>query len=749
MAIVWGPVKNSCSIGLEWQPLPAVTPTTTKIRVQLRVYFRANVRMYDYNNTASWSGGLGSGSVGLGVDSLVGPGTKVLRTIQADITLTNSRQTITQAYTQANVEYTGNLTASASISIPAKAQGVPDNPTSFTISNASGIHTLAWTNVNAANPAKPYGNLEVQRAEGDGSTPFILVATLPPTATSYTDLGTRSNNRYRWRVRATNSSSVSGWVYTPAGGAWVATQPVAPAMGAAVKQPSNDIVISWANVTRWQTGVEVWASQNGGTYALLTTVTGAAVTSYNHATPNPAVTWRYRLRAVYDNPAGMTDTVSGYSLESNLVALAVKPGRTLLTYPTDGMLFDATTTTRFTWEHASLDGSAQSQAFVWYKIAPFGTTDWSGITALGSTITGSDQFWDRLPTPADVGKVMQWAVRTKGAHPDWSEYSFISQVLLSQPPSVTILTPTSGATLPGSEVLVEWSVASPTSSVQDGAVVELRDGAGSTVIRAWQIAGNVKTQKVTGLEDATSYQLWVTAVCGGLRSTPAVANISASYAKPMAPEVEAEYDAQLGSVLLKIVNPAPVGAAIPAISNRVYDQDGRLVAEVDPDTSVQDYIPLLRGARYYVQAWSAAPSMTETEVFPDQTPNLLLGMGLHLNSGPEYSVHAVSRGGGASFTESAVGDVSVERFEGDVLDSATFGPGSPRRFTVSTSPVFFTMPDASPEDFRAVVNEKMTACLRRPDMRIYGAISDLQITSTNELFGEVSFTFTETGGRDR
>jgi chitodextrinase len=63
---------------------------------------------------------------------------------------------------------------------------------------------LKWTN-----GTTPQNSVTVERCTGSGCTNFVQAASLPGTATAFTDRGLASKTAYTYRVRATNASGYS------------------------------------------------------------------------------------------------------------------------------------------------------------------------------------------------------------------------------------------------------------------------------------------------------------------------------------------------------------------------------------------------------------------------------------------------------------------------------------------------------------------------------------------------------------
>jgi gliding motility-associated-like protein len=71
---------------------------------------------------------------------------------------------------------------------------------------------------------------------------------------------------------------------------------------------NSKVFIKWNAYTRWKQGVdsyEIYVSENNGAYTLLQTLTGN-ITSYTHSTLTPFSKYRYYIRAIEKNGAGIS-----------------------------------------------------------------------------------------------------------------------------------------------------------------------------------------------------------------------------------------------------------------------------------------------------------------------------------------------------------------------------------------------------------------------------------------------------------
>lgn len=490
-----------------------------------------------------------------------------------------------------NVYNGGAPNLSLNVTIP---PDVPAAPTAASVARVSDTqHTVTWTN-NATSGA-PYTNLIVERSLNGGA--WAAVATLG-VVTSYS-ASTGANNSYQFRVKARNSSGDSGYAYTST----IYTTPAAPTIGSASKS-GTDITVTWDHTARYPTGAKVYASQNGGSYALLATISSTAET-YTHTSPSTAVTWTYKVTATNGS---LESALSG---ASNTVLLLAAPNPPTLVFPK--VAIDAEEDVVFQWQHNPVDTTAQTAYELRYRVvdptlpgATWNTV--SGTTAQSRTFFGAvfDNGWQGY----------EWQVRTKGAHADFSPWSPSSMFVATARPTGTINTP--GATHNASQLTVVWGYYDAEGTAQsqwratitNGSTTEVRSGSGTAAEATFAAV----------LPDASTWDVTVEVRDGaGLWSTPDTVTFTVAYAPPPTPVLTALYNAPTGSTALTVTNPAPVSPEVATDHNSLYrsldaGQTWTLIGENLPvDGSMVDPLPLIGGSTLYKAiAVSATPSTADS-----------------------------------------------------------------------------------------------------------------------------------------
>jgi len=228
-----------------------------------------------------------------------------------------------------------------------QAVGVaPRAPTDLAISVKGSSATLTWTD-NSANET----SFILQRANDGGFVSGLVEYELAPDTTSYVDSTIKRNQTFYFRVVARNLVGDT-WDYSdpnlnegasfPAvaidsefsNTVMIGTVPTAPAAPTALSasvQAGPQVLLTWTDKAKNESGFVVERSDNGGAYAVVATP-GVKTTSYTDAAVSAGNTYTYRVMAVnaggssaYSNEASVT--IGGPpAAPSNLQGTAARQG---------------------------------------------------------------------------------------------------------------------------------------------------------------------------------------------------------------------------------------------------------------------------------------------------------------------------------------------------------------------------------------------------------------------------------------
>ena len=434
---------------------------------------------------------------------------------------------------------------STSFSLPdiVRAPSAPGTPTASRISDSQA--DSSWTNNSASH--HEYASQNVYRSINLGAA--ALIATISGAANSYSDTTVAANQNIGYLIRAVNAAGIADSSWSNA----VYTTPGAPSGLVATKLGSGNIRLDWTNNVAYgdnQYTTRIEESQDGGAFSELTSVSGGTAT-YEHVSPNPAVTHTYRVRA-----RSITGSLnSSYSSNSNTIVLLSTANPPTGLSPA-GVAKDATEDIVFTWTHNPTDSTPQSKRRVQYKVDAGSFTDavndsssTSSYTLAGGTLSN--------------GHTITWKVATAGENGTLSSFSAESSFTTSARPTVAI---TSLAGYTSSSLTADFTYFQAQSSAQATWRANLYDDA-DNLLESKSGTTEVAVTFSTALTDATTYkvQVFVTSAAG-LESLVDEEVFTTDFLPPADVFVDAVYDTLSGTMVLTITGDGPVGGVTEAIA---------------------------------------------------------------------------------------------------------------------------------------------------------------------------------------
>lgn len=709
MAIVWGPYQNHMRIGVNITQTPSsVTSSTTSVRLDFSVWVQMDSSSSQYINNATmqFSGTWGDGSKVFAIN--LGPGQSArVHTTSGTYATTSSSQALAFGV---SVSHYHGLTGypARGWTIPARPAApppVPSAPSSLQVSRSSDTrHVVSWTRNST------YTSVEVQRRENDGSWKKVGQPTSNPS--SWTDTTTKANRKYQYRVRGINAggtssfSSSSGVIYTT---------PAAPGSVSATRLGSG-IRVSVGSIPAYATHFDI--QDDGST--VVSALAGGSL-PWTHAAPSPSVPHRYRVRArVSSGGSGSTTLYSDWSTYSATVQLTAPPAAPAMLAPNgQSRLYDVIP---LSWRHTPVDSSEQTQYQVRARTIGGAWTEGTPV----STDVEADPFLPWVYT-IDEPAIIEWEVRTKGAHPDWSPWSATATIDAIDAPQVTITSP--DVTVDRPDITVEWewfqaqdrpqSAWELTLTDTDDTVLETRSGFGATALVAL----------TSRLEDAADYTVTVRAATGETWSEPSALSVHVAFVPPPAPELSAEWDDTAGAMQVSVghVEDPELPAAVAVDVLRSLDEGQTwetVIAGSDPDLILPDWEALSSGGTMYrAIAYTAigASAITDITAFADSPA-------MWLSGGDEYEITARLPYDPA-VKVTAGRERSVQRYEGRSLGVAYAGAHITRTVDASGTLLQHDEENASIARMEDVAIALAPIHLYRdPDgRRIYGALSNVSL----------------------
>ena len=515
---------------------------TSRVRVRVYAYNGGISRTYNVGSGADWR--ISGNASASGSKTFDIPAKSWHTFVDREFTVTHKADgtmplSITGAITNTGTSALGSGgTAKVTATLP-KLILAPTAPSWGSTGYLSESRVRAsWTN--KATARGPYSSLEVQRHDGKAWRALI---TLGASATSVSDASIPGNTEVRYRVRAKGPGGTSGWVQ----GGTLGTTPAAASGVKAVKS-GQSIVVSWTdNAAPTGRGRTFYIDDapDGGSWTRVGEVSSA--TSWTHTDADPAKTHRYRVWTRITSQIELTSKASGASSTVQLQAPPNRPGRD---EPSDSSTQIVGDELRFEWHHNPVDTTPQTAAEFAYRIDG---GDWH------TSEVGSDEHIALTPDAGDRTRArLEWRVRTKGDHPDWSPWSTTNGPQLSTVPSVVIQEPVDGGTLDVSRMAVSWGYEpngdeSQLDQSQWRATLEREDSDGTTAWVEEQSESGTDSSVTFGarLDNDTTYTVTVEVENGdGLWSEADTATVLTDFPTPVLVDVFPEWDRGEGAVAL-------------------------------------------------------------------------------------------------------------------------------------------------------------------------------------------------------
>jgi len=222
----------------------------------------------------------------------------------------------------------------------------------------------------------------VERADNGGA--FTALTTLPANTITYTDTTILTGNSYEYRVAAVKLVVFSG--YSNIAAVVVPTPPADPTLLTATLEVGPQVKLDWVDNATDETGYVVERADNGGAFAVLTTLPANTIT-YTDTTVIAGGNYEYRVAAVN----GVIP--SGYS---NTAAVAVP------TLPADPTLLTATLEAGPQVKLDWVDNATNETGYVVERsldglvFAPLTTLPADTITYTDATVVAATSYYYRV-----------------------------------------------------------------------------------------------------------------------------------------------------------------------------------------------------------------------------------------------------------------------------------------------------------------------------------------------------------------
>jgi len=328
----------------------------------------------------------------------------------------------------------------------------------------------------------------VERCQGTACTDFLPIFTAAKSAVSYIDTSICTNQPYRYRVQAVNTSVPWSTEYSSIVSA-TTNLPSAPTALTVSRIDETKLNLSWTDNTSDETGFRIERCTGTGctTFAEIGTVS-ANVKTYSDTGLSGSLTYRYRVRA-YKTPAG------GCAWDSGYTAIAV--GITTVTAPS-GLAATASNS-----QQINLSWTNNTVSETGYRIER--CTGSSCTTFLEiATVTGKATTWS--DTTVAHNTTYRYQIRAMNGTVPWnSGYSNIATATTPAQAAPTGLAASAIAT----RATLTWT---DRTSDETGFKIERCQGAGcSAFAEIGQVGANVTTYADSTVCSGTSYTYQVRA----------------------------------------------------------------------------------------------------------------------------------------------------------------------------------------------------------------------------------------------
>ncbi|MGW9021258.1 hypothetical protein ACWGOE_07240 [Leucobacter chromiiresistens] len=705
MAIVWGSYQNHVRLGIDVIMSPSsVGISTSSVTLTVRTYAQMDGSSSIYYNGLSLSFS-GSWSGGASVNVNLGPGQSAL-IHSATFTRSTSSSSQAQTFGATLSHVHGSTSTSRGFTIPARPAAPPPRPNApsnlSAVRNSDSQVTLTWSRNST------YTSVIVQRSAGNGT--WSQVGRPSGNAFTFVDRTVKPNERYYYRVFGVNAGGTS------------------PASGTAGPVYTTPRIPSRITATRVTAGIRVNAEEGGrppyaASYDVMdgsTQIASAVALPWTHANPTPT-------SHVYKVRARIGSLVSGWSVASNVVAIAAPPKAPTNLSP-NGQVVSTLAVMVLSWRHNPVDASEQTARQLQWRRA--GDAAWTVLPAV-STDSETALMLSAEAT-FGVGDI-EWQVRTKGQHADYSPWSATATFTLTSPPSVSVTSPVDP--WDQARAVVAWDYSQDLGRPQSSWEAELYDGNDLLVARRSGTGSAGSLTFPDMLTDDTTYTARVRAATGTLWSDWDSFTFTVSFVPPAIPSISGEWSEDTGAVTLSVGagDPQPGGAPVAETGTidllRSVDNgqvwEPVLIDSPDVNLIVDDAEALSNGQTMYraiaYASGTGASAFADISVLADSPAPWLsggeqFGIAARLPYSPEVNIESGR-------------ERSVQRYEGRARGVAYAGEQLSRVVKASGSVIGFDDENASVELLEEVARAPEPLHLYRdPDgRRIYGVLSTITL----------------------
>jgi hypothetical protein len=642
--------------------------------------------------------------------------------------------------------YTSSISTNIALPDIVQAPTAPGTPTATRIND--GQINLSWTNNSASH--HEYASQEVYRSTNGGA--YALIATPGAGASSYSDTTTSANKKYTYKVKAINAASSAESAASSA----VYTTPGTPAIGTATKLGSGNIQLTWTNNVAYgdaNYGTDIYESQDGGTFTYLTSVS-AGVSSWEHVSPNPAVTHAYKVLATR---GALFSTLSAASNTVVLTSTAAAPTALVASQQdyTSGSARDASDDITFTWTHNPTDGTPQSKYNFRHSID--GGSNW---TTVGETASATSSYTLAGGTRSNGGSTtLTFQVATAGENGTVGDWSASSTIQLRSRPTVTA-TAVAPDPYTDSALTPEWTYAQAEALAQATYVLTLYDSDDNVLEQIPGTGTDLSRALTTALENGRSYSFGVTVTSSvGMTSEEDIDEFEVVFLVPALGHVSAAFDSNSGAMILTITGDDADGVLTDDIDSVTVERsiDGGAYVTVATGIVLEDVGGTLTAilldtkcaiigtntyrVTTYAASGTANPNNSDLEDNDPTTISLVTGW-VFVSAGPAdgFAIILRMRWNGA-YSQDTDAAKALYHFAGRSKPVALAGSALANKVSVSA---VLTSDSSTEAEVHALAAGNSVVCYRDPfGRRLFGVLSNVKTSRSDIRKANASFEVTE------
>lgn len=300
----------------------------------------------------------------------------------------------------------------------------------------------------------------IKRSTNGGA--FVTIGTVYASTSQYNyeyiDYSISGGNTYKYAITAFGSGGSSH--DSQEGGSEIESKPSRPLTVKAYRNTADNVVVNIEdNDNNTANTVLIERSIDGGTWEQVASES-FPYPQYIDTTALATDTIKYRVRN--QNSVGYSEYT-----ESNIVLVKSKPNPPDLLRPINNAVLDiAQEYIELVFRHNSTDGSPQLEAKLDYRV---NDGEWTEIDLT------TESVYSLATSGLSPNDIVEWKVKTKGSHAEFSDFSSISTFTLLAKPEMVITEPNNADVIDTLPVETEWVYNDQSGTLKEMYIDVLKD----------------------------------------------------------------------------------------------------------------------------------------------------------------------------------------------------------------------------------------------------------------------------------